>query len=38
MTSILEKSDYKNKNILFWNTGGLMNLLSQKDEFIKIKE
>lgn len=29
---------YKNKKILFWNTGGLMNLLSQKDEFIKIKE
>lgn len=38
MTSILEKRDYKNKKILFWNTGGLMNLLSQKDEFIKIKE
>lgn len=38
MTSILEKRDYKDKKILFWNTGGLMNLLSQKDEFIKIKE
>ena len=38
MTSILEERDYKNKKILFWNTGGLMNLLSQKDEFIKIKE
>lgn len=38
MTSILEKRDYKDKKILFGNTGGLMNLLSQKDEFIKIKE
>lgn len=37
MTSILEKSNHKNKKILFWNTGGLMNLLSQKEEFIENK-
>lgn len=37
MTSILEKSNHKNKKILFWNTGGLMNLLSQKEKFIENK-
>lgn len=37
MTSILEKSNHKNKKILFWNTGGLMNLLSQKEEFLQNK-
>ena len=37
MTSILEKREYKNKKLLFWNTGGLMNLLSQKEEFIENK-
>lgn len=37
MTSILEKRIHKNKKILFWNTGGLMNLLSQKEEFIQNK-
>ena len=34
MTSILKRSNCKNKRVLFWNTGGLINLLSQKDEFI----
>lgn len=35
MTSILKRGNYKNKRILFWNTGGLINLLSQKEEFIE---
>ncbi len=33
MMSILADNEYKGKKVLFWNTGGLMNLLSQKDEF-----
>ena len=29
MTNIIESSEtFKDKNILFWNTGGIMNLLS----------
>lgn len=33
MTSILSTGIYSGKNILFWNTGGAINLLSQKDLF-----
>lgn len=31
MKMIIENSeDYKGKNVLFWNTGGIFNLLSMK--------
>ena len=33
MTSVLSTGKYIGKKILFWNTGGLINLLSQKDLF-----
>ena len=33
MTSILSTGKYAGKNVLFWNTGGLINLLSQKVMF-----
>lgn len=33
MCSILEKEKYAGKKVLFWNTGGVMNLLSQHAQF-----
>lgn len=33
MTKLLEKKSRNNKTILFWNTGAIFNLLSQKNEF-----
>lgn len=35
MSNILIKSCFANKNILFWNTGGVINLLSQRQVFNK---
>lgn len=33
MCSILEKNKCSGKKVLFWNTGGVMNLLSQRAQF-----
>lgn len=30
---LLKKKNNKKKTVLFWNTGGIMNLLSQREEF-----
>ena len=34
MSKILDKKDLKEGKVLFWNTGGLINLLSQQNSFI----
>lgn len=33
MSSILSGKDYKGKKVLFWNTGGVINLLSERKQF-----
>lgn len=33
MVSLLSKEEYKGQKILFWNTGGLINVLSQRHLF-----
>lgn len=33
MYSLLSKEDYKGKKVLFWNTGGVINLLSEREQF-----
>ena len=33
MSSVLAGEQYAGKKILFWNTGGLINLLSQRKDF-----
>ena len=33
MSSILPQKSYEGKKILFWNTGGVINLLSEREQF-----
>lgn len=33
MCSVLSKGDYRGKRVLFWNTGGVINLLSSHKQF-----
>ena len=33
MNTLLSNGNYKGKKILFWNTGGVINLLSEREQF-----